>query len=234
MGGQDDAKRVAGERAITEYLADGLRVGLGSGTTSRWFVRTLAKPVSDGLTITGVVTSQTTAEVAAESKVPLADLNDVLELDIAIDGADEIDAAGNMIKGGGGALLWEKIVATAAKKMVALVDDTKVVDKLGKFPLPIEVVPFGWRSTELHLRALLKEFGYDDPKIELRTRDGDVMRTDGGHYILDAHLNEIDDAPRLAERLNRVPGVVEHGLFIGIAAAIVIGYPDGSSEVRDF
>ncbi|WP_163511471.1 ribose-5-phosphate isomerase RpiA [Fodinicola acaciae] len=234
MTGQDDAKRVAGERAIAEYLADGLRVGLGSGTTSRWFVRTLAKPVADGLTITGVVTSQTTAEVAAEAKVPLADLNDVLELDIAIDGADEIDAAGNMIKGGGGALLWEKIVATAAKKMVALVDDSKVVEKLGKFPLPVEVIPFGWRSTERHLRRALADFGYADPKIELRMRDGDIMRTDGGHYILDAHLKQIDDAPALAARLNTIPGVVEHGLFIGIAAAVVIGHPDGSSDIRHF
>jgi ribose 5-phosphate isomerase A len=234
VGDQDDAKRAAGERAIAEYLADGLKVGLGSGTTSRWFVRSLAGPVRDGLDIVGVVTSKTTLDVANEVGVRIADLNDIGELDITIDGADEIDPQGTMIKGGGAALLWEKIVATASKKMVAAVDDSKLVEKLGRFPLPIEVVPFGWRSTERQVRTLLAEFGYAHPRLEIRVKDSEYLVTDSGHYILDAHLEEIDDAPALAGRLNAIPGVVEHGLFVGIAAAAVVGYPDGTSEVREF
>ena len=149
---QDQAKRAAGIQAITTYLRNGMKIGLGSGTTSRIFVRTLGDRVKEGLEVLGVPTSNSTRDLAIQFGVPVGDLNDVSELDLAIDGADEIDSIGRMIKGGGANLLWEKIIACAAVKMVALVDESKVVSKLGKFPLPIEVIPFGWRATERHLR----------------------------------------------------------------------------------
>jgi len=149
---QDKAKRGAGVQAIATYLKNGMKIGLGSGTTSRWINQTLDDRVKEGLEVIGVPTSNSTRDLAVQFDVPLADLNDVGELDLTIDGADEIDANGRMIKGGAANLLWEKIIACASMKMVALVDGSKVVSKLGKFPLPVEVTPFGWRTTENHLK----------------------------------------------------------------------------------
>ena len=228
---QDQAKLAAGRKAIETYLQDGMRIGLGSGTTSHWFVRALGEKVKQGFDIAGVPTSTATRDLALEVGVPLLDLNDVTELDLTIDGADEIDHAGRMIKGGGACLLWEKMVARASKRMVAVVDDKKVFDTLGQFPLPIEVIRFGWRSTERELRKLFAEFGYENPRIVLRGGAEEPIRTDSGHYILDCHLQRIDDPDRLAPRFNEIPGVVEHGLFVGIADEIVIGHADGSGDV---
>lgn len=229
---QDKAKWAAGVTAIRTYLRDGMKVGLGSGTTSHWFVRALAGPVRDGLDVVGAATSSTTLRIAKEVGVPIADLDELGELDITIDGADEIDRHGTMIKGGGACLLWEKIVAAASARMVAIVDDTKLKERLGRFPLPVEVIPFGARSTERHLRRLLAEFGYEDLRITLRRRGGEPLVTDSGHWILDVELEEIRDAHALSPRFNLIPGVVEHGLFTGIASEIVIGHPDGTAEVR--
>ncbi len=208
-----------------------MRIGLGSGTTSHWFVRALGERVKQGFDIAGVPTSTATRDLAIAVGVPLLDLNDSGELDLTIDGADEIDHRGRMIKGGGACLLWEKMVARASKRMVAVVDDGKVVETLGAFPLPIEVIRFGWRSTERELRTLFAEFGYSDPKVVLRGGEAEPIHTDSGHYILDCHLERITDPDRLAPRFNEIPGVVEHGLFVGIAHEMVVGHADGSGEV---
>jgi ribose 5-phosphate isomerase A len=231
---QDKAKKVAAAEAIERFLKDGMTIGLGSGTTSRWFVRILGERVAKGLRVTGVPSSKSTAELAREVGVPLADLNDAGHLDMTIDGADEIDAKGRMIKGGGANLLWEKIVATASNKMVCIVDGSKRVGCLGRFALPVEVVPFGWRSTERHLIKLFEAQGLGSPKIDMRGGVETPLITDSGHYLLDCHLEAIADPEALAEKLNQIPGVVENGLFIGIATDAVIGFADGKAEVLDF
>jgi ribose 5-phosphate isomerase A len=231
---QDEAKRAAAAQAIERFLKDGMTIGLGSGTTSRWFVRILGERVAKGLRVTGVPSSKSTGELATEVGVPLADLNDVGQLDLTIDGADEIDSKGRMIKGGGANLLWEKIVASASNKMVCIVDESKLVELLGRFPLPIEVVPFAWRSTERHLRKLFEESGFGEPKIEIRGGLEKPLITDSGHYLLDCHLEKLPDPENLAGKLNQIPGVVEHGLFIGIATDAVVGHANGGSEVLSF
>ena len=234
ISAQDEAKRAAAAKAIETFLRDGMTIGLGSGTTSRWFVRILGERVTSGLRVTGVPSSKSTGQLAQEVGVPLADLNDVSQLDLTIDGADEIDSKGRMIKGGGANLLWEKIVACASKRMVAIVDESKVVEQLGRFPLSIEVIPFGWRSTERHLQNLFKDEGFADVHIDVR---GDLQKpliTDSGHYLLDCHLRAIPDPESLGAKLKQVPGVVEHGLFINIATDAVIGHASGHAEVMTF
>jgi len=229
---QDVAKSAAGKKAVETYLHSGMQVGLGSGTTSHWMVRHVAEAMRDGLEIVGVPTSVATRELALELGIPLADLNDLVTLDLTIDGPDEIDADGAMIKGGGAALLWERIVANASRRMVVVLDDTKIVEALGRFPLPIEVIPFGWRSTRHSLSELFEGAGYRDVRIELRPGEDGPRLTDSGHYLLDAHLERITDKAAIANRLNLVPGVVENGLFVGVADEMVVGRPDGSASVE--
>jgi ribose 5-phosphate isomerase A len=231
---QDEAKRAAAAQAIERFLKDGMTIGLGSGTTSRWFVRILGQRVSEGLRVTGVPSSKSTGQLAEEVGVSLADLNDVGQLDLTIDGADEIDGKGRMIKGGGANLLWEKIVASASKKMVAIVDESKLVESLGRFPLPVEVIPFAWRSTERHMRKVFRESGLGDPDIEMRGGLEKPLVTDSGHYLLDCHLKQIENPESLGEKLKQIPGVVEHGLFIGIATDAVVGHASGQTEVLSF
>jgi ribose 5-phosphate isomerase A len=231
---QDEAKRTAAAHAIERFLKDGMMIGLGSGTTSRWFVRILGERVAKGLRVTGVPSSKSTGQLAEEVGVSLADLNDVGQLDLTIDGADEIDSKGQMIKGGGANLLWEKIVAVASKKMVCIVDNSKLVERLGRFPLPVEVIPFAWRSTERHVRKLFEEEGFGDVKIEMRGGLEKPLITDSGHYLLDCHLLQIPDPESLGRKLKQIPGVVEHGLFIGIATDAVVGDPSGHAEVLTF
>jgi ribose 5-phosphate isomerase A len=231
---QDEAKRAAAAQAIERFLKDGMTIGLGSGTTSRWFVRILGQRVSEGLRVTGVPSSKSTGQLAEEVGVSLADLNDVGQLDLTIDGADEIDGKGQMIKGGGANLLWEKIVASASNKMVAIVDESKLVDSLGRFPLPVEVIPFAWRSTERHMRKVFRDSGLGDPDIEMRGGLEKPLVTDSGHYLLDCHLKQIANPESLGEKLKQIPGVVEHGLFIGIATDAVVGHPSGQTEVLSF
>jgi len=228
---QDRAKLAAGRKAIETYLRDGLRIGLGSGTTSHWFVRALGERVRQGLNVSGVPTSTATRDLALAVGVPLLELNDIEELDLTIDGADEIDRAGRMIKGGGACLLWEKMVARISRRMVAVVDDGKVVEHIGRFPLPIEVIPYGWRSTERELRKVFARFGHEGMPIRLRGGQHNPVITDSGNYILDCELGRINDPDHLAPCFNEIPGVVEHGLFVGIANEIVVGHADGSGEV---
>ena len=234
ISAQDEAKRAAAAKAIETFLRDGMTIGLGSGTTSRWFVRILGERVTSGLRVTGVPSSKSTGQLAQEVGVPLADLNDVSQLDLTIDGADEIDSKGRMIKGGGANLLWEKIVAIASKRMVAIVDESKLVERLGRFPLSIEVIPFAWRSTERHLQNLFKDEGFVDVNIDVRGGLPEPLITDSGHYLLDCHLRAIPDPESLGARLKQVPGVVEHGLFINIATDAVVGHTSGQAEVVIF
>jgi len=231
---QDEAKLAAATKAIETFLQDGMTIGLGSGTTSRFFVRILGDRVKSGLRVIGVPSSKSTGQLALEVGVPLADLNDVEQLDLTIDGADEIDPKGRMIKGGGANLLWEKIVASASRKMVAIVDESKRVQRLGRFPLPVEIIPFSWRSTERQLQNLFKKAGYDDVRVDVRGSREKPLITDSGHYLLDCHLQEIADPEFLADHLNQIPGVVEHGLFLGIATDAAVGKPDGSAETVTF
>jgi ribose 5-phosphate isomerase A len=230
---QDSAKLAAGEAAIRTYVRDGMRLGLGSGTTSHWFVRALGRAVADGLDVVGVPTSTGTRDLAVAVGVPLTTLAEVDRLDLTIDGADEIDHDGAMIKGGGACLLWERIVADASERMVAIVDETKVVDTLGTFPLPIEVVPFSWESTCRSIARLLTRFGYPEPDLRLRTTAGEPVVTDSGHYLIDAHLHTITDTLALDSKLNWIPGVVEHGLFTGIADEMLIGSVTREPKVVD-
>ena len=228
---RDRAKYAAGVKAIDTYLRDGMVVGLGSGTTSHWMVRALAPRVRDGLKVVGVPTSKATRDLAAGLGIPLADLNDHLELDVTLDGPDEVDRAGRMIKGGGACLLWEKIVAAATRQYVVIADDRKLVDVLGRFPLPVELIPFGWRSTERLMREIFASYGHRDVPILLRGGEGTPVVTDSGHYLLDCALERIPEADELAKRLNIIPGVVENGLFVDVADAIVFGHSDGKADV---
>jgi ribose 5-phosphate isomerase A len=229
---QDQAKIAAGRRAVEEYCQDGMRLGLGSGTTSHFFVRGLAERVRDGLDIVGVPSSAGTRDLALELGVPLVDLDDVAELDLTIDGFDEMDPQGRMIKGGGGCHLWEKIVATASQRMVVVADDTKLVSRLGRFPLPVEVVRFGHVSTTRLLAGLLDDLGYSEVTLTPRMNGNDRLVTDSGNYLVDLHLGQIEHPEELATALNQIPGVVENGLFLGIAREVVIGHPDGTTEIR--
>ncbi len=223
-------KRDAAARALT-FVEDGMRLGLGTGSTAKHFVDLLAERVKTGLRVVGVPTSEVTRAQAERLGVPLTTLDETPELDITIDGADEIDPDLNLIKGGGGALLREKIVAAASARMIVIADASKRVDALGRFPLPIEVNAFGLTATERAIAKVLESSGCPGPLTLRRKADGHVFVTDGGHMILDAACARIPDPPTLGSRLHSVPGVVEHGLFIGLASFAIIASPGGAEVV---
>lgn len=229
----DKAKFAAAKRATT-YVKSGMRVGLGTGSTAAWLVKCLGEMVRDeGLRITGVPTSSRTAQLAREVGIPVMSLDEARWLDVTIDGADEFDQALNLIKGGGGALLQEKIVATASDQMVVIADISKQVETLGAFPLPVEVIPFGWRTTKVLIEETLIGLDVLGRSTSLRM-NGDVPYvTDEGNYIVDLHLNRIANARSLSLVLNQIPGVVENGLFIDICDVAIVGFGDGRVEVRD-
>lgn len=231
MNSQDEAKKVAGRRVIADFVRDGMSLGLGSGTTSHFFVRELGQHVANGMRLTCTATSRSTIDVAREVGIEITDPNDMGEIDLTIDGPDEIDRAMNMIKGGGACLLWEKIIAHASKRMICICDETKIVDRLGGFPLPVEVVQFGWKQTERLVARTLAEAGIPDAAITRRLRDGRPVVTDSGNFILDCACGVVPDAAPLEIELNRIPGVVENGLFTREAAGMVVGCFDGSSYV---
>jgi ribose 5-phosphate isomerase A len=222
----EDLKRAASARAI-EFVQPGMRVGLGTGSTARHFVELLGARVREGLTITAVPTSETTRADAERLGIPLSTLDETPELDLTVDGADEIAPDLAVIKGGGGALLWEKIVAAASARMIVIADDSKWVPVLGRFPLPIEVVPFGLAATRRAIEAVAVAAGCPGPAVLRRTREGHPFVTDSGHHILDASLGRIADPKALAAGLVRIPGVVEHGLFIGLVKAAIIAGAEG-------
>ncbi len=232
MSQQDEAKKVAGRRVIQEFIHDGMKLGLGSGTTSHFFVRELGQHVARGLQLTCTTTSRSTIAVAEEVGIKITDPNEIGELDLTVDGPDEIDRKFNMIKGGGACLLWEKIIAHASKRMICVTDETKIVDCLGKFPLPVEVVQFAWKQTERMVARVLADHGIENARIARRMRDGQPVVTDSGNFILDCHCGPViaDPAP-LEIELNRIPGVVENGLFTREAVGMVVGCFDGTSHV---
>lgn len=224
-------KRAASERAL-DYVRPGMRLGLGTGSTARHFVALLGERVRDGLKVICVPTSEATRADAERLGIPLTTLDEVDELDLTVDGADEIAHDLTLIKGGGGALLHEKIVASASASLVVIADNTKWVSVLGRFPLPIEVIPFGVAATRRAVEAAAAAAGASGPATLRRTKEGHPFVTDSGHWILDAALDRIPDPVSLAAGLASIAGVVEHGLFIGLARTAIIAGPDGVKVVE--
>jgi len=218
-------KRAASARAL-DFVQPGMRLGLGTGSTAKHFVDLLGEKVAGGMKVVGVPTSEVTRAQAEACKIPLTTLDAIDRLDLTIDGADELDPALNLIKGGGGALLREKIVAAASDRMIVIADDSKWVPTLGRFPLPIEVIPFGLGATRRAIETAFAACGVSGQmavrKAKGGAEDSHVFVTDGGHWILDAKLGRIEDPARLASTLNAIPGVVEHGLFIDLASTVVL------------
>ncbi|MGB8400193.1 ribose-5-phosphate isomerase RpiA [Bradyrhizobium sp.] len=224
----DGLKRQAAARAL-QQVQGGMTLGLGTGSTAQHFVELLGEKVRSGLKIIGVPTSEATRAQAERCGIALTTLDEVDRLDLTVDGADEINPALDLIKGGGGALLREKIVAAASDRMIVIADDSKCVDVLGRFPLPVEVVPFGFAATRAAMARAFAQSGVSGQMGVRKGKDGHVFVTDGGHWIVDAHLGRIPDPPGLAGLLSVIPGVVEHGLFIGLAGTAVLA---GSQGIR--
>ncbi len=217
----DGLKKAAALKAVA-FVHDGMVVGLGTGSTSKHLVIALGEQVRTGVKLRGVPTSQETAALAREAGIPLLESVNRWEIDVAIDGADQVDPAFNLIKGGGGALLKEKIVVASAKQFIVMVDHTKQVPVLGgSFPLPIEVIPFGWGSTAREIEALTRS------RVVLRERNGIPFKTEAGNLIVDVHINRITQPGELETALNLIPGVVETGLFVGRTNILIVGTPQG-------
>lgn len=216
--------------AAIEYVEDGMTIGLGTGSTAKYFVEILAEEIADGLVVRGVPTSEQTRRLAESLGVPLVDVEQVDRIHLTVDGADEVDEHANLIKGGGAALLREKIIANASDLMVVIADSAKSVGALGQFPLPVEVTPFGYTITAKKVYDGLTKAGVLKPMIKVRTGPGHKpIVTDGGNFILDCQCGVIPEPARTAAILSNVPGVVEHGLFIGMARTVIIGAEDGAT-----
>ena len=221
-------KRAAAARAL-DFVKDGMKLGLGTGSTADVFVELLAERTRAGLKIFGTPTSERTAEKARSLGIVMHELDALETLDLVVDGADEADGDLNLIKGGGGALLREKIVAASAARMVVIADDSKLVTRLGAFPVPVEVIAFGHQTTRTRICAAAESLGYERLAPVLRAKGGEVFRTDSGNVIYDCPFRAIDDVPALAAALSPITGVVEHGLFVNMASALVIA---GAGGVR--
>lgn len=226
MSTQDHLKHEAAARAL-EFVSDGMKLGLGSGTTSEAFIELLGARVRGGLNVVGVPTSEYIAQKARALGIALASLNDVAPLDLDIDGADEVDPDLNLIKGGGGALMREKIVAVSSKRMIVIVDGSKIVSRLGAFPLPVEVLEFGHATTAAHLSAKIAELGYPGVPVSLRRKNDAVFRTDNGNVIYDCAFGSIADPAALSMALSCLTGVVDHGLYVGVASTVVVARQSG-------
>ena len=221
---QTEMKRMAAAKAV-EFVHDGMKLGLGTGSTAEIFLELLAARVRGGLNVIGTPTSERTAEKARSLGIPLANLDDLAPLDLTIDGADEADRKLNLIKGAGGALLREKIVAASSARMIVIADRTKLVPRLGRFPLSIEILEFGQKMTARRVVDGLATLGYRDVAVTLRSRDGLTFVSDSGNLIYDCALGAITSPPKLAALLAAIPGVVEHGLFIGMATTLIVAHP---------
>ena len=228
----DALKREAAARAVA-LVQPGMRLGLGTGSTAKHFVDLLAERVRDGLSVVGVPTSEATRAQAESLGVPLTTLEETPELDLTVDGADEVDEQLRLIKGGGGAHLREKIVATASRRMIVIADETKRVATLGRFPLPLEVVTFGLGATRLAIENAVAASGCSGALTMRKRPDGSSYLTDSGNLILDAALGRIPDPEDLACRLNAIPGLVEHGLFIDLADAAILATASGIQVIGD-
>lgn len=218
-----NSKQLAAEYAV-QYVKDGMIVGLGTGSTSYYAIEKLGQRVAEGLSIKAIATSVQSEVQARKLGIPIIGFGDIEAIDLTIDGADEVDSNLQLIKGGGGALLREKIVAKASKQMIVIVDESKLVTTLGKFPLPVEIVKFGYEAT---LRKL-QQFGCE---LNIRTRDGQWFVTDNGNYIVDCYFSEIHSPEVLHDQLKMITGVVDNGLFIHMASKVVVGSEDGTINV---
>lgn len=228
----EDQKRAAAEAAL-EYVKPGMRLGLGTGSTAEHFVRALAERVKKGLRLkAAVATSERTAALAQQLGIEVADLNDVRRLDLTVDGADEIGPGLVLIKGGGGALLREKIVAAASERMVVIADNAKVVETLGRFPLPVEIVPFAWHVTVEKIAEAAARAGCSQNLMRLRGGEAHPYKTDSGNFIADCAAETIPDPERLAHFIETIPGVVDHGLFISLATTALVGGAAGVSVIE--
>ena len=227
----DAQKRAAAARAV-EFVRTGMRLGLGTGSTAKHFVELVGERVRAGLKVVAVPTSQATRADAERCGIPLTTLDATPELDLTVDGADEIAPDLSLIKGGGGALLREKIVAAASARMIVIADRSKWVPQLGRFPLPIEVAPFGLGATRRAIEKAVAAIQQSGPLTLRQGQDGHVFVTDGGHWIIDAALGKIDDPAAMAHALSDIPGVMGHGLFIGLAKTAILAGPDGVSIVE--
>jgi len=221
----NDQEKEAVGRASLRFVRDGNILGLGTGSTAAYAVRGLGEMVRNGLNVRCIPTSVNTQKLAAELGIPLTTLDEVQQIDVTIDGADEFDPHLNLTKGGGGALLREKIIASASKMVVIITDSSKQVATLGKFPLPVEVIPFAQALISKKISAL-------GATVTLRQRDGKTFVTDEGHHILDCHFGQIPDPPALARKLSDTPGIVEHGLFIGMASVVLLAKDGQVQEIR--
>ncbi|MDX2253683.1 MAG: ribose-5-phosphate isomerase RpiA [Nitrospira sp.] len=225
-GDLDSFKKAAALRAV-EFVHDGMVVGLGTGSTAKHMVIALGEKVRAGMTLRAVPTSQETAALARQSGITLIDTDNRWDIDVAIDGADQVDPGFNLIKGGGGALLKEKIVAASARQFIVLIDYTKQVPVLGgSFPLPIEIIPFGWGSTAREIQHLTKS------PVVLRERHGAPFKTEAGNLIVDVHLARIEQPAELEIALNQIPGIVETGLFVGRTDILIVGKASGTETLR--
>ncbi|CAM1631470.1 Ribose 5-phosphate isomerase [Bartonella apihabitans] len=224
-------KKAAAAKAV-EFVEDGMKLGIGTGSTANEFIRLLALRVKEGLKVTGVATSERSEQLCRELGIPVASLDEMPNLDLDIDGADEIGPKMALVKGGGGALLREKIVAFASARMLVIADQSKLVKTLGAFPLPIEVNPFGLEATKLAIVDVAKSLGLSG-NISLRVKNNKTFVTDGGHFILDASFSRISDPESLSNALFSIPGVVEHGLFLNLANKSVVAMANGEIKVLE-
>jgi ribose 5-phosphate isomerase A len=225
---RESHKRAAAARAV-DYVKDGMKVGLGTGSTAEAFLDLLAPRLGDGMKISGIATSKRTEERARALGIPIEDLDKLAPLDLTVDGADEADSELNLIKGGGGALLREKIVAASSKRMIVIAEEFKLVPKLGRFPLPVEVVPFWHGTTARRIATVAHAFGHTQMTPLLRTSEYAPYVTDNGNHIYDCAFGSIESPAVLAVALSTIPGVVEHGLFVGLASVLILG---GDAGVR--
>ena len=223
---KEAGKRLAAEEAA-KHIERGMTLGLGTGSTAAYFVDIVGRLVSEGWDLRGVPTSEATREHAERLGVEIIEPDETTVIDLAVDGADEADPSLNLIKGGGAALLREKIIAHAAKKFIVIADKSKRVAALGKFPLPVEISPYSWALTVAAMRRTLAAEGFANAKLELRARDGEAVRTDGGNLIIDCRLERIENPAALEKALAAIPGVLESGLFCGMTTMAIFGGEDG-------
>lgn len=227
MVNKDKAKQAAGEAAI-DFVKPDMVIGLGTGSTTYWFIKSLIVKCREGFKIKAVASSKGSFQIAAEGNIPLIDIESVTSVDLTVDGADEIDSQKRMIKGGGGALLREKIIATMSKEMIVVVDEKKVVSNLGRFPLPVEILPFAHHATLAHIKTL----GHQP--VLRKTADGQVYITDNGNYICDVHFSQVRQSPEIdQEKIRKIPGVLETGFFFQLAKKVIVGYDDGHVEIQN-